>query len=87
MEHRYQEILNSNPIFLKKTHLFNETNKSVNDVSKKTVMHLNKLEMHLFRTNFTLFEKLGVRTFWDHSQKVAHDLFMKNTELSILGND
>ncbi|KAL4480830.1 hypothetical protein ABPG72_001699 [Tetrahymena utriculariae] len=87
VEHSYQEFLTTNPSFLKKINVFNENNLSLNDVSKKSVIQLNKLEMHLFRTNFTLFEKLGVRTFWDHSQKVTHDLFMKNTELSILGND
>ncbi|KAL4434986.1 hypothetical protein ABPG74_017742 [Tetrahymena malaccensis] len=87
VEHSYQEFLTTNPSFLQKINIFNENNLSLNDVSKKSVIQLNKLEMHLFRTNFTLFEKLGVRTFWDHSQKVTHDLFMKNTELSILGND
>ena len=48
-------------------------------------MLMNKMQMHLIRSNFVLFEKIGATIFWDHTTKNLNDVFLKNVELSVMG--
>lgn len=45
---------------------------------------MNKLELHIFRTNVILFESMKLNIFWDHSSS-TRDLFIQNNEVSICG--
>ena len=57
-----------------------------NSQQKKTIM-MNKIQMELVKSNFILFEKIGAVLFWDHNSKNWNDIFLKNTELSIMGTE
>lgn len=52
---------------------------------EKKVMLMNKVQMHLIRSNFVLFEKINASIFWDHNAKSFNDVFLKNIELSVIG--
>jgi hypothetical protein len=54
-------------------------------LQEKKVMLMNKVQMHLIKSNFVLFEKINAVIFWDHNGKNFNDVFLKNIELSVMG--
>jgi hypothetical protein len=48
---------------------------------------LNKIQMQLIlKSNYILFEKIGVQIYFDINNRSSVDFFLKNTEVSIIGN-
>jgi len=83
LENSYQKYLQQHQQVLG---LSNESYEEVPDSPQiKKVLVMNKLEMYLFKNNCTLFEKLGVKLFWDHGSSANHDLFLKNIEMCVTG--
>jgi phenylalanyl-tRNA synthetase alpha subunit len=79
---KFQVYLNKNPKLLHELNNFRVIDKSVQE---KKVMLMNKVQMHLIKSNFVLFEKINAVIFWDHNAKSFNDVFLKNIELSVMG--
>jgi hypothetical protein len=79
---KFQVYLNKNPKLLQDLNNFQVADRSLQE--KKTML-MNKMQMHLIKSNFVLFEKIGAVIFWDHNAKNFNDVFLKNIELSVMG--
>lgn len=79
---KFQVYLNKNPKLLQELNGFQVMDRSVQE---KKVMLMNKVQMHLIKSNFILFEKINAVIFWDHNAKSFNDVFLKNIELSVMG--
>ncbi len=51
----------------------------------KELVLMSRVGMQLFRSNITLFQKIEVLIFWDHSARNMHDAFFKHLELTVSG--
>lgn len=84
---KFQAYLQKNQGFFQQLNSFNK-NKSQKTQDEKKAIQLNKIQMQLIlKSNFILFEKIGVQIYFDINGRNSADYFLRNIEVIVIGNE
>lgn len=84
---KFQTYLQKNQKFFQQLNSFGQKKDQKTQDIKKT-MQLNKIQMQLIlKGNFILFEKIGAQIYFDINGRSSVDYFLRNIEVSIIGNE
>ena len=83
---KFQTYLQNNQQFFQTLNNFSQQKKEKSQDEKKT-LHLNKIQMQvILKSNFILFEKIGVQIYFDINSRNPTDFFLRNIEVIVIGN-
>jgi type III secretory pathway component EscR len=83
---KFQTYLQKNQQFFQQINNFGQK-KTQKTQDEKKALQLNKIQMQLIlKSNFILFEKIGVQIYFDINGRNSADYFLRNIEVTIIGN-